>query len=319
MSKEITILMLGGAKRVSMAEQLIRAGKEMGLNVRIYSHELSAREPIASMGKIIVGGKYSDAGSVGEINEIIKTYKVDIVLPFIDPAIEIAVQCKTKYPQLCVPISGVDVVHAMFDKVEAARWFTSRDIAIPETYDSHNIQFPAILKPRTGSASQGIIIVKNKAEFTAIKDIDNYLIQQYISDRDEYTVDCYVGVADGDVKCTVPRIRIATAGGEAMRTQTCRVPQLISMSENVLKSLNLRGPITLQFIYDKSSCRFLLMEINPRLGGGVICSILAGADIAKMILKECVGEQISPCRVWRDGALMTRYFKEVMFYNDGVK
>ncbi|MEG0560583.1 MAG: ATP-grasp domain-containing protein [Muribaculaceae bacterium] len=319
MSSDITILMLGGAKRVAIAEQLIRAGKDMKKNVRIYSHELSPFEPIASVGKIIVGGKYSDLGSVEDICDIIKTYKVDIVLPFIDPAIEIAAECKLKFPNLCIPVSSIDVIRAMFDKVQAARWFEKHNIAIPQTYTPQNIKFPAIFKPRTGSASHGIIIATNKAKFDEIEDIDNYLIQEYISNREEYTVDCYVGMSDNEIKCTVPRIRLATAGGEVIRTQTCRIPQLISLSENVLKALDLRGAITLQFIYDKDTSKFLLMEINPRLGGGVICSIMAGADIAKMIIQESLNEEVAPCRVWRDGALMARYFKEVMFYNDGIK
>ena len=49
MHRNLNILMLGGAKRVAMAEQLIRAGKRLGCNVKIFSHELSNQEPIASI------------------------------------------------------------------------------------------------------------------------------------------------------------------------------------------------------------------------------------------------------------------------------
>ena len=41
--RNINILMLGGAKRVAMAEQLMRAGKQLGVNVSIFSHELDAQ------------------------------------------------------------------------------------------------------------------------------------------------------------------------------------------------------------------------------------------------------------------------------------
>ena len=125
-----------------------------------------------------------------------------------------------------------------------------------------------------------------------------------------------MGTVDGEVKCAVPRVRIATAGGEVIRTETRRIPALMSLAERTLKELRLRGPVTLQFIFDRREGRFLLMEINPRLGGGVICSIMAGADIAKMIIEESEEMNASPCRVWRDGTLRTRYFKEVMFYKD---
>lgn len=309
--------MLGGAKRVSLAEQLIRAGKELGVNVSIFSHELAETEPIASVGTIIVGSKYSEKGIDDEIDHIIKSHGIDIVLPFIDPGVEVAARCAMRNPDVFVPVSREELAHAMFDKVIAAEWYERAGIPIPATYSADSIKYPAILKPRTGSASKGIIVVNNAEELArAPKALDEYLIQEYIANRDEYTIDCYVGVIDGEVKCAVPRLRIATAGGEVVRTETCRIPALMSMAEHTLTSLGFRGAVTLQFIYDRDSNRFLLMEVNPRLGGGVICSILAGADITRMILKECEGINATPCRVWRDGAIMARYFKEVMFFKD---
>ena len=314
--RKINILMLGGAKRVSLAEQLIRAGKELGVEVSIFSHELSEREPIASVGTVIVGSKYSEKGIDDEISHVIESHAIDVVLPFIDPAIELAARVSRRHPDVFIPVSSKEVARAMFDKQVAAEWFERAGIPIPATYTAESITYPAILKPRTGSASKGIIVAHNAEELSrAPKPLGEYLIQEYIADRDEYTVDCYVGTTDGDVKCAVPRLRIATAGGEVIRTATRRIPAVMSLAERTLKELKFRGPVTLQFIYDRSNSRFLLMEVNPRLGGGVICSIMAGADIAKMIVEECEGMNATPCRVWRDGTLMTRYFREVMFYN----
>ena len=302
---------------MSLAEQLIRAGKELGVEVSIFSHELGENEPIASVGTIIVGSRYSEKGIDDEIDHVINSHGIDVVLPFIDPAIEVAARCKSRRHEVFIPVSSEEVAHAMFDKATAAAWFERAGIPIPTTYSPDGMKYPAILKPRTGSASKGIIVVNNAEELAhAPLSLDEYLIQEYIAERDEYTVDCYVGTVDGEVKCAVPRVRIATAGGEVIRTETRRIPALMSLAERTLKELRLRGPVTLQFIFDRREGRFLLMEINPRLGGGVICSIMAGADIAKMIIEESEEMNASPCRVWRDGTLMTRYFKEVMFYKD---
>ena len=70
--RNINILMLGGAKRVAMAEQLMRAGKQLGVNVSIFSHELDAQEPIASVGKVIVGKRYADPEVDAELDDIIR-------------------------------------------------------------------------------------------------------------------------------------------------------------------------------------------------------------------------------------------------------
>ena len=52
---------------MAMAEQLIRAGKRLGCNVKIYSHELSEQEPIASVGTVIPGKRYSDPAVDAEL------------------------------------------------------------------------------------------------------------------------------------------------------------------------------------------------------------------------------------------------------------
>lgn len=114
---------------------------------------------------------------------------------------------------------------------------------------------------------------------------------------------------------TVPRIRLEVMGGEVTRTRTMREERLIEMSKKVLKKFNFRGPVTLQFLEDMNNDRFLLMEINPRLGGGVICSIYAGAPITDYIIRESLGMEINPTDDWVDGTLMARYQKEVIFDN----
>lgn len=315
--RNINVLFLGGAKRVALAEQLIKAGKEYGIEVSIFSHELDDCEPIASVGKIIIGNKYSSPGIDAELDKIIEDNDINVVLPFIDPAIEVAARCKTRHADVFVPVSDAVVAHDMFDKVLAARLFESLGIPVPETYTPDNMKFPAILKPRCGSASQGIIIAENETDLRrAGWNTDDYLIQRYVADREEYTVDCYVGMQDGEVKCAVPRLRIATAGGEVTKTETRHLPLLEEMAWRVLKMVKLQGAVTLQFIRDLDTGHFLLMEVNPRLGGGVICSIYAGANIAKMILEECIGFNAIPAKIWHEGVLMTRYMKEVVFSND---
>ena len=44
----------------------------------------------------------------------------------------------------------------------------------------------------------------------------------------------------------------------------------------------------------------------------------AGADIASMIIEEAQDINAMPRHDWRDKTLMTRYFKEVIFFNDST-
>lgn len=310
---KIVVLMLGGARRVSMGELLIDSGKRLGYDVEILSYELEESVPIAAIGTVVIGKKWRDADVVEHLVETVKKYGVNIILPFVDGAIAIASECKKILPDVFIPVSKEDIATAMFDKALAANLFAEKEIAIPATYSVENCKFPAIAKPRLGSASKGIKVINNAKELSQLPNPDEYLIQEYIAHREEYTVDCYVS-KENETMCVVPRLRIDIAGGEVTRTKTCKSPLLIDMSRQVLDKIPFEGPITLQFLHNLDNDEYLLMEINPRLGGGVVCSIHAGAPIADYIINEYLGNDIRVCEDWKDNTLMTRYQKEVIFY-----
>jgi len=113
----------------------------------------------------------------------------------------------------------------------------------------------------------------------------------------------------------VPRERLETMGGEATRTRTVRIAPLEELARRTLSKFDFRGPVTLQYLYDPASGRYLLMEINPRLGGGVLCSICAGVPICDFIFEEAGGGSPAPYTDWREGTLMTRYWQEVIFHD----
>lgn len=314
-NQKLVVMMLGGARRVSMADLLKESGRRMGYEVEIVSYELSRQVPIAAAGKVRVGLKWTDPDVVADIKEAVKDYNVNIILPFVDGAIEVASKCREELPDVFVPVSDFEVSRVMFDKVEAAEAFKSAGIPIPKTYSVINAQTPAIAKPRHGSASRGIKVFHNLEDLMQLKNLDNYLVQEYIAEREEYTVDCYIS-QQGETLCVVPRIRLEVMGGEVTRTRTCRNGQLINMSHDVIRAFNLRGPVTLQFLRDLKNDRYLLMEVNPRLGGGVVCSIKAGAPIADYIISEALRVDVTASDEWTDNALMARYWREVMFYDE---
>ena len=311
--KKINIMMLGGARRVSMAELFKRSGERIGREVSIISYELLEQVPIALVGKVIVGLRWSDPNVVADIVKVAREYEIDIILPFVDGAIEIASKVKQHLPGVFVPVGDFEVNRTMFDKVAAAKAFEQAGLPIPKTYSAINAKMPAIAKPRKGSASRGIKIVHTLDELMQLENLSDYLVQEYIENRDEYTVDCYIS-QKGEILTVVPRVRLEVMGGEVTRTITCRNATLDRLSRQVIETFGLKGPVTLQFIHDLDRNRYLLMEVNPRLGGGVVCSIYAGAPITDYIVDESRGITLQPCDDWAYNTLMARYQKEAIFY-----
>lgn len=312
-NQELTILFLGGARRVSLAELLKRSGKRIGYDIKIVSYELTEDVPISLEAKVVKGLRWDDPDVVDDIGRVIKEYEVDVILPFVNGAIEVASMCRDRYRDVFVPVTDFDIVSRLFDKSEAAKTFKEAGLPIPRTYSVLNAEVPAIAKPRKGGSSRGIHIFRNMEELMHLNDLQNYLLQEYIENCKEYTVDCYISNA-GEILVTVPRERLEIMGGESTRTRTCRNEILEKLCREVIEKFSLRGPVNLQFLHDLDADRYLLMEVNPRLGGGVICSIYAGAPITDYIIREALGVELKPCSDWASGTLMARYFKEAIFF-----
>lgn len=312
-NQKLTVLLLGGARRVSLAELLKRSGQRIGYQVDIVSYDLSEEIPISLIGKVVKGLKWNDPKVVDDIVRVVREYDVNVILPFVNGAIEIASICRDRLPDVFVPVSDFETATLLFDKAEAAKVFKEAGLPIPMTYSVLSAQMPAIAKPRKGGSSRGIHIFNDIDDLMHLPDLKNYLVQEYISNMKEYTIDCYID-RKGRILVTVPRERIETMGGESTRTKTCRNETLEELSRTVIEKFSLRGPVTLQFIHDLDADRYLLMEVNPRLAGGVICSIYAGAPITDYIIDEALGVEPAPCNDWASGTLMARYFKEAIFY-----
>lgn len=309
----VTILLLGGSRRVSLAELFQRSGSRMGCEVRFVAYELDTRVPISLVGKVIRGLSFSDPGVVDDIVKVVKEYNVNIILPIVNGAMEVASLLRERLPEVFVPVSAYKISSLMYDKVAAARAFAEAGIPIPKTYSVIDNEMPTIAKPRKGGSSRGIKIFYNLDDLMRLENLESYLLQEYIEDAHEFTVDCYIS-KEGETLVTVPRERLEVMGGEVTRTVTCRIPELMEMSRKVLDTFPFSGPVTIQFLFDKKSSSYKLQEVIPRLGGGVICSIYAGAPITDYILKEALGVPVRKCDDWADNVLMARYQKEAIFF-----
>jgi len=310
MSDRINILFLGGAKRYSLAERFIKAGKTIGKAIKIYSYELNNDVPISGIASVIVGLKWDDKNIETHLSNIVEKNKINIILPFLDPAISLAADLKFKFKnEVFIPVSGRAICDIHYDKVLANDWFKKQKIPVPST--EHN-KFPLIAKPRKGSASKGILIINNEKDFKVFKEENSqskFLIQQFI-DATEYSVDAYVDTSER-ILGIVPRQRLEISAGEVTKSITERNINIINYSRRILKAGHFKGPVTIQFLLEHSTGKVFVLEINPRFGGGVINSIEAGFNIPLLILNEYLNRENKIIDNWKENLLMMRVHREV--------
>lgn len=311
MKRNINILFLGGAKRVSMARKFKDAAAARGLCCGIFSYEMSLAEAIACEATVIEGLKWKDPEADADLRRVIAENSIDIVIPFVDGAVAPAARLRDV---AFVPAGSAENAALMFDKIRAAEAFEREGLPIPATYHPGDPCMRLIAKPRFGSASQGIVEINSLDVLDRFLDrADDYMIQERIDNREEYTVDCYVRTDSGEILTVSPRRRLQVSGGEVTKTVTVDSPRLVELTRLAITRLDLRGAVTVQFMRDTDDDRLLLMEINPRLGGGAVCSVCAGADLPGMIIDEALGREACPSEA-QPGVFIARYQDETVFY-----
>lgn len=311
----ISMLFLGGAKRVAMARMFKDAAAKRGLECKIVGYELDAHSALAMEGLIVEGLRWKDPDILNNLNSVVKQHNIDIIIPFVDPAVGVAADyVETTTSSTFAPVAKRCHADKMFDKVAAAELFEANNIPIPATWkQGDKYSTPLIAKPRFGSASKGIIEINSQQELDDIINKSDYLIQERIDRREEITIDCYAASTNGKIVCTSPRIRREVAGGEAVRTITIADNTANTLAQQVIETANLCGAITVQLIRDLDNNRLLVMEVNPRLGGGAVASVHAGADIPGLIIDDCLGATLYSQQPTA-GVETVRYLADVVFF-----
>lgn len=310
--KKISVLMLGGGKRISLAQRFVSAAESQGMQLSVFAYEIDAQQPISAVADIIVGKKWRDPGVRGDIERAMGEHDIDLLISNVDPATGIHASLKDAWNAASFS-SDEKAVSICMSKKRTQEFCES--VGVPIIPQANAGEFPVFAKPDAGSASVGAMRLDNQQELDALletKTVD-YIFQAYI-DGTEYTVDAYVTRA-GEICGVSPRIRVATLGGESVVTQTIHDDEIVVASVEVIKKMKLVGPLTMQFIRKKSNNALLLMEINPRFGGGVIASIEAGFDFPLMMIKELLG-QSQQCVSKGKRLIMKRYFQEVFYEAD---
>ncbi len=306
-NRDINILFLGGAKRVSLAEQFISEGKKRGINIKIFSYELNEYVPISLVAEIIIGLKWSDKYLYNHLIEILDKKNIDIVLPFLDSATIVAAKLKelTSNSKVFIPVSDENTCKIFFNKLLANKWCIENGINVP----SDLTKYPLIAKPILGSASKGILVLESDEELEKLSNKQDYLIQEFVKGR-EFSVDIYISTLNNEIISIVPRIRLETQGGESIKSITVKEDRLINFSREIIEKTKLIGPVTLQLIENAETNELYFMEINPRYGGAVMNSIFSGANSTDYLLNDFLKIKNTYNINWNNNFLMIRRFSE---------
>jgi carbamoyl-phosphate synthase large subunit len=118
----------------------------------------------------------------------------------------------------------------------------------------------------------------------------------------EYSVDCFRGE---HVQIAIPRIRRAMRDGISTDTAIADEPEMARHALTIAKRLGLIGVYGVQFKANAEGVPCLL-EVNPRVQGTMAASVLAGANVIWMGVREVLGEPVTEVPTVRVGTRCVR-------------
>ena len=236
---------------------------------------------------------------------------IDLVIPTIDPDLVRLDRWRDliaeRAPRARLLVSPGSVIRIARDKRLSRDAFAALGAEVPEAVDPQapDLAFPLFIKPASGSASIGAVRVDDGEELRArLAETDEPMVESLIG-GDETTVDVLLDLK-GQALCAVPRRRLQVRGGEVTRGIIERSPELEARAMAIASGLGCIGPVTVQF-RNPAPGRWVAMELNARMGGGLPLTISAGADWPRWILQmasDCV-PSVAGVTV-HDGMVMTR-------------
>lgn len=241
------------------------------------------------------------------LQDLVVKHRVSHLVPTIDSELLLYSRLRDNqvFEGVDILVSSPKIVALANDKLAFARFVESIGLPSIKTKSLTDSQldfddFPAFIKPRTGSSSLGARLVRGPSEFTTRDFADDMVVQPF-RDGNEYTIDFGVEKGGKLVGYSI-RERIKVHGGEVVTSITRKNSQL----EEILKtfvdgSSGLYGVSNLQVIANGDS--FEILELNARVAGGYPLTFLAGCDLFRPLV--CGFD--SDVATTREGFLMLRY------------
>jgi carbamoyl-phosphate synthase large subunit len=319
----LTILFSCAGRRVDLLHCFRRSAQELDLPVRILAADISPETSPAcrAADRFFRVSPCSSPEFPEELLRICKSERVDLLIPTIDPELEVLADHARRFGDegAHIAVSKPSIVRMARNKLLTQRFLTKLGMRTPRTtlfeefIDAPGTwNFPVIVKPISGSSSIGLYKVEAVSHLANLpKSLPGYIAQELHSGQ-EYTVNLFFDAAN--LRCTIPHRRLEVRGGEVSKGRTERAPALMNAAERLGTALEGEafGAICFQAILSEAG-EAIIFEVNARFGGGYPLAHHAGAHFAKWLIEIASGQVCSASNNWRENVLMLRYDAALFF------
>ncbi|MEX2014761.1 MAG: ATP-grasp domain-containing protein [Candidatus Saccharimonadales bacterium] len=225
-----------------------------------------------------------------KLNDVIKKYGIDFIIPAHDSVIVKLAREKAKGRLDCdVITSPAPTCELTRSKLKTYKRFAGV-VPVPRVYEYPNTissdDFPVFLKPDVGQGSRGIYTAKSHDELNFYKKLDPSLLILELLPGQMYTVECFTS-RNGELIFCEGRERARVQNGISVNTYTVENPTFTEMAGRINDEIELRGAWFFQ-VKESSAGVLTLMEVAPRIAGTMSLLRSKGINLVLMSLFEAL-------------------------------
>jgi len=314
--RSLRMMLSSAGRRVSLMRSFRQSAATLGADLTMFACDLNPEWSPACIeaDKAFAAPPAESDEFIPAMLDISKREGIQLVVPTIDTELLAYASARDGFAAIGCHVAVADeaLVGMARDKLASARFLTNAGLPSPRTCSVQefltgdaDMSLPLLAKPRHGSSSRGIMIVRDREQLAALEKDEPYILQELLEGR-EFTVSLYFDER-GVLKCAVPHERLRVRSGEVEKGVTVRDTALTAMAWRLGDTLKgARGAMCFQTRMD-SNGQPSIFEINARFGGGYPLAHRAGAPFTSWMLEERLNLPRTAGDEWEEHVLMLRF------------
>lgn len=250
-----------------------------------------------------------DPDFVSVLSQVCRERCIDLIVPCVDEELPLLAETATQGDLPEVFLGSGDFVGTMLDKLICARALHAQGLAGPRTVladEAVDLQFPLILKPRSGRGSRGVMRIEHASQVPAYLALHGtaptQVVAQHCVAGQEYTV-FVLADRQAQLRAVVP-VRVDSKRGVTLRAEIESHPAIAAYAARFQAAFRPTGPYNIQCMVTAAG-EVLPFEVNPRVSTTFCLAIAAGVDPFALFADDTVAPAVAAFTV---GVRLTRHW-----------
>lgn len=234
------------------------------------------------------------------VMEKIEEMEIDVLCPTFEEGFVFSKHSDLLQGRVKMIVPSYQHIRLLHDKFSMTNYARSLGISVPRTTLLENFEptssiFPVVIKPRNLRSAEGVSKVNSQDEFIKCsKDLDGnkYLVQEW---KHPYQI-CTSGLAyNGQLIGNVIYHNLREYP-ESGGIGTCRISieceEVLSNVKKIVSDLNYSGFISMDFLHDRNSNAYYLVDVNPRMSPGLLVAYTSGVDMVSAYIDLVIKNKV---------------------------